>query len=165
MKLARAIRHLFSMRWQTRRRFSAAVLADIESAIGELESRHSGEVRFVVETALDLPELWREVSPRHRAADLFGRLGVWDTAENNGVLVYVLLADRDVEILADRGIAARVPPHDWEQVCRDIEGHYRAGRFREGSVAGVRDVGALLARHFPSARSGGNELPNQPVLL
>src|ERR1700754_4189140 len=104
MQLGRTLRHLFSMRWRTRQRFSQAVLDDIEAAIHEIESRHSGEVRFVVETAFDLPELWRDLPPRRRAADLFGRLGVWDTAENNGVLIYVLLADRDVEILADRGI-------------------------------------------------------------
>ena len=165
MKLGRTFRHLFALRWQTRRRFTSAVLADIESAIHELESRHSGEVRFVVETAFDLPELWSDLPPRRRAADVFGRLGVWDTTDNNGVLIYVLLADRDVEILADRGIAARVPQHEWEQVCRDIEGHYRAGRFRQGSVAGVQAVGALLARHFPSGRAGANELPNQAVLL
>lgn len=165
MKLARMLRHLFAMRWQTRRRFAPAVLQEIEAAIHELESRHRGEVRFVVETAFDLPELWRDLPARSRAADLFGRLGVWDTAENNGVLIYVLLADRDVEILADRGIAARVSAQEWEQVCRDIEGHYRAGRFSQGSVAGVRDVGALLARHFPNGGGGGNELPNQPILL
>ncbi len=166
MNLKRTLRHLFAMRWRTRRLFSPAVLEEIEGAIRELESRHSGEVRFAVETAFDLVELWKGLPPRRRAEDLFGRLGVWDTAENNGVLIYVLLADRDVEILADRGIAKRVPPHEWEQVCRDIEGHYRAGRFRQGSIAGIRDVGALLARHFPRGRAeGNNELPNQPVLL
>jgi hypothetical protein len=165
MNLRRTLRHLFALRWRTRLLFSAEVLKEIEEAIHELESRHRGEVRFVVETAFDLPELWRDVSARRRAADIFGRLGVWDTAENNGVLIYVLLADRDVEIVADRGIAARVSAQEWEQVCRDIEGHYRAGRFRQGSVAGVRDVAALLAKHFPSERGGANELPNQPVLL
>lgn len=165
MSAKRTLRHLFALRWQTRRRFSAPVLGEIEAAIQEVESTHRGEVRFVVETAFDLPELWGKVSARQRAADLFGRLGVWDTAENNGVLIYVLLADRDVEILADRGIAAKVSPNEWEQVCRDIEGHYRAGRFRQGSVAGVKSVGALLARHFPAGSRGSNELPNQPVLL
>lgn len=165
MKPGRMLRHLFALRWRTRRLFPPEVLADIEGVIQEIESRHSGEVRFVVETAFELPELWQDLPPRRRAADLFGRLGVWDTAENNGVLIYVLLADHDVEILADRGISSRVSPHEWEQVCRDIEGHYRAGRFRQGSVAGVRAVGALLARHFPSGRAGSNELPNQPVLL
>ena len=165
MKISRALRHLFATRWRMRRKFPADVLREIEQVIHEVESKHSGEVRFVVETALDLPELWQDMAPRRRAAQLFGQLGVWDTANNNGVLIYVLLADRDVEILADRGIAARVPAHEWEQVCRDIEGHYRAGRFRQGSVVGVREVGALLARHFPGDRQDANELPNQPVLL
>jgi uncharacterized membrane protein len=165
MTLVRSLRHLFAQRWLTRRRFNADVLADIEKAIGDFESRHSGELRFVVETSLEPGELWRGLSPRERAAEVFARLGVWDTGENNGVLIYVLLADRDVEILADRGIAARVTQHEWEQVCRDIEGHYRAGRFGQGSVAGIRDVGALLARHFPGARVGRSELPDQPILL
>lgn len=165
MKLSRMLRHLWATRWQMRRKFSRAVLLDIEKAIREVEAKHSGEVRFVVEGALDLPQVWRDLPPRRRAAELFGRLGVWDTANNNGVLIYVLLADRDVEILADRGIAARVPPHEWQQVCRDMEGHYRAGRFGQGSVMGVHGVGTLLARHFPSERGDANELPNQPVLL
>jgi uncharacterized membrane protein len=165
MKFSRILRHLFATRWQTRRKFTPEVLAEIERVIHEVEAKHSGEVRFVVETALDLPELLQDLPPRRRAVELFGQLGVWDTAENNGVLIYVLLADRDVEILADRGIAAKVPQHDWEQVCRDIEGHYRAGRFGQGSIAGIRDVGRLLARHFPNARGDANELPNQPVLL
>jgi len=165
MRLSRLLRHLFATRWQTRRKFTPDVLAEIERVIGEVEARHSGEVRFVVETALDWPELWRDLPPRRRAAQVFGQLGIWDTAHNNGVLIYVLLADRNVEILADRGIAAQVPAHEWEQVCRDIEGHYRAGRFGQGSVMGVRGVGALLARHFPRDRGDANELPNQPVLL
>jgi hypothetical protein len=165
MTFIRSLRHLLAQRWLTRRKFNARVLADIEKAIGDHESRHSGELRFVVETSLELGELWRGLSPRERAAEVFAQLGVWDTAENNGVLIYVLLADRDVEILADRGIAARVTRPEWEQVCRDIEGHYRAGRFGPGSVAGIRDVGALLARHFPGARAGRSELPDQPVLL
>jgi len=165
MKISRLLRHLVATRWQTRRKFPPAVLDEIEKAIHDVESKHSGEVRFVVETALDWPELWRNVPPRRRATQVFGQLGVWDTGNNNGVLVYVLLADRDVEILADRGIAARVPQHEWERVCRDIEGHYRAGRFGQGSVTGVRGVGALLAKHFPGDRADANELPNQPVLL
>jgi hypothetical protein len=165
MKLERLLRHLFTTRWHTRRKFTLDVLTDIEKAREEIESKHSGEVRFVVEPAVDGLSVWRDVPPRQRAAQIFGELGVWDTANDNGVLIYVLLADRDVEILADRGIAARVPPHEWEQICRDIEGHYRAGRFGQGSVTGIRRVGALLARHFPSERGDANELPNQPVLL
>jgi uncharacterized membrane protein len=96
---------------------------------------------------------------------VFGQLGVWDTAHNNGVLIYLLLADRVVEIVADRGIAARIAQSEWESVCREMETHYRQGRFSEGSVAGVYGVGRLLARHFPGRRRDPNELPNQPVLL
>lgn len=165
MKVGRMLRHLFAARWRTRQHFTPAVLSEIESAIAAVESRHSGEIRFVVETALDAEELWRQVPPRTRALEVFSHLGVWDTAANNGVLIYVLFADRDVEILADRGLAARVPQEEWEQICREIEAHYREGRFAQGSVAGVRSVGRLLERHFPGQGADADELPNQPVLL
>ena len=165
MKIARLLRHLAATRFSTRRHFPRPVLAAIEQAIRECEARHAGEIRFVVETAFDIPELWHDLAPRHRALQLFGQLGVWDTAHNNGVLIYVLMADRVVEIVADRGIAARVPQAEWGSVCRQMEHHYRAGRFREGSVAGVLGVGAILGRHFPGEAGGANELPDQPVLL
>lgn len=165
MSVKRALRHLFATRRGARRRFTDVVLAEIERAIGDVELRHSGEIRFVVETALDPPDLWRGVTPRERGERLFSELRIWDTQNNNGVLIYVLLADRDVEILVDRGLAALVPQAEWEQVCREIEGHYGAGRFSQGSVAGVRSVGALLARHFPGSGGDADELPNQPVLL
>jgi uncharacterized membrane protein len=165
MSFGRILKHLFSTRWQVRQHFNPSVLAEIEAATREVESRHSGEIRFVVEAALDGDELWRGLAPRARALQVFSHLGVWDTASNNGVLIYVLFADRDVEIVADRGIAARVSQAEWEQVCREIEAHYRAGRFAQGSVAGVRAVGALLARHFPGQGADADELPNQPVLM
>jgi uncharacterized membrane protein len=148
-----------------RKHFSDSALAEIEAAIRDVESRHSGEIRFVVETALDGEELWRGLAPRARALEVFSHLGVWDTANNNGVLIYVLFADRDVEIVADRGIAARVTQAEWEQVCREIEAHYREGRFAQGSVAGIRAVGRLLEQHFPGQSADADELPNQPVLL
>jgi uncharacterized membrane protein len=165
MDMLRVIRHLATTRWSTRHHFPRPVRAAIEQAIAECESRHGGEIRFVVETAFDLPELWRKLAPRTRALQLFGQLGVWNTEHNNGVLIYVLMADHAVEIIADRGIASRVRPAEWDTVCRQMEHHYRAGRFREGSVLGILGVGALLGRHFPGARAGDGELPNQPVLL
>ena len=165
MRILRLLRHLTATRFRTRRHFSPPVRKAIEEAIRECEARHAGEIRFVVETAFDLPELWRDLTPRQRALQLFGLLGVWDTAHNNGVLIYVDLADRVVEIVADRGIAARVSQAEWEAVCRQMQHHYREGRFREGSVSGVLGVGALLGRYFPRAAPGGNELPDQPVLL
>lgn len=161
----RLMRHLFATRAGARRRFPPAVLEEIEAAIHEVEGRHSGEIRFVVETSLDIDELIAGVTPRDRALEVFSLLRVWDTEANNGVLIYVLLADHDVEILADRGIASRVPHEEWETICHEIEAHYREGRFAQGSVAGIRSVGRLLARHFPGRGPDANELPNQPVLL
>ena len=165
MKLERLLRHLLTTRFSTRRHFPPAVRQAIEQAIGDCEARHAGDIRFVVETAFDLPELWHDVAPRQRALQLFGQLGVWDTEHNNGVLIYVLMADRVVEIIADRGIAVRVPQAEWAAVCRQMEHHYREGRFREGTIVGILGVGALLGRHFPGKTPGGQELPAQPVLL
>jgi hypothetical protein len=163
--MSRLVRHLFATRWGTRRRFPPAALEAIEAAIREAELRHGGEIRFAVETALDLPELWYRLVPRRRAAQVFGELGVWDTAQNNGVLIYVLMADRVVEIVADRGVAALIQQTEWDEICREMERQFRDGRFMEGSVAAVHSVGRLLARHFPAARHDADELPNQPVLL
>jgi len=165
MNVTRFLRHIFFTRWTMRRHFTPKVLADIEAAIRDAESRHAGEIRFVVETALDLAELVQDVAPRRRAMQVFGQLGVWDTAQNNGVLIYLLLADHIVEIIADRGIAARVTQSEWDGLCREMERHYRDGRFADGSVAGVRGVGKLLSRHFPGKGGDADELPNQPVLL
>jgi len=165
MTLRRRFRHFFSTRAALRRLFSPEVLAEIEGTIQQIESEHAGEIRFVVESSLDPAELRRKLTPRQRALQVFGILGVWDTAANNGVLIYLLMADRDVEIVADRGIAERVRQEDWESICREMEAHFRAARFREGSIAGIRRVGRLLGQHFPRDSNPRNELPNQPVLL
>lgn len=165
MGIGRLLSHVFTTRWSTRRHFPVRVLDAIEQAIAECEGRHGGEVRFVVETAFDVPDLWRGLTPRQRALQVFGQFGVWDTLHNNGVLIYVLMADHDVEIVADRGIAQHVAPAEWQAVCRQMESHYRAGRFQDGSVIGILAVGALLGQHFPGNKKSDNELPNQPVLL
>lgn len=165
MNPTRFLRHIFFTRWTTRRHFTPQVLAGIEAAIRETEALHAGEIRFVVETALDLADLVQDPAPRTRAMQIFGQLGVWDTAQNNGVLIYVLLADHSVEIVADRGIAARIGQSEWDGVCREMERHFREGRFSEGSVAGIQEVGRLLSRHFPGQQADADELPNQPVLI
>ncbi|HYL04211.1 MAG TPA: TPM domain-containing protein [Steroidobacteraceae bacterium] len=165
MNLLRLLRHLVTTHLTTRRHFSPQVLAAIEQAIRECEAHHAGEIRFVIETAFDLPELWHDLKPRQRALQLFGQLRVWDTEHNNGVLLYVLMADRAVEIIADRGIAGRTPETEWGTVCRQMQQHYVAGRYLEGSVAGIRAVGAVLGRHFPGKAQSEHELPNQPMLL
>jgi uncharacterized membrane protein len=165
MRLTRLIRHLTGSARRTRTLFSSQVRSQIEAAITLAESQHGGEIRFVVETALPWHALWHDVSARARALEMFARLHMWDTHANNGVLIYVLLADRAVEIVADRGINERVSPEEWEQVCREVETYYRAGRYVEGSRAAVAGVARLLAQHFPAERSSGNELPNQPILI
>jgi uncharacterized membrane protein len=165
MQPGRVLRHLFATTWGTRRRFNSEVLARIERALRRIEGQHAGELRFAIETAFDLPELWYGVTPRQRALQVFGHLGVWDTEGNNGVLIYVLMADHDVEIIADRAIAARVSQAEWDAVCGDMEDHFRAGRFAEGSETGIAAVGKLLGKHFPSRGADRDEQPNQPVLL
>ena len=165
MQIGRTLRHLFATRWATRRRFTPDVLRRIEADIAALEQRHAGEIRFAIETALDLPDLWYGTTSRERAVSVFGLLGVWDTAGNNGVLIYVLMADHDVEIVADRGIDARVPKADWGAVCREMKTHFAAGRHGEGAAAGIAAVGRLLAEHFPHDGGDRNEQPDRPVVL
>ena len=165
MAILRMLKHLCATRAGTRRRFSGEVTGAIETAAAAAEQRTSGEIRFAIETALTIPELWAGKSPRECAHEAFAHLRVWDSELNNGVLIYVLMADRDVEIVADRGAAARISPIEWEAACKLMEGHFRAGRFKEGSLAGVDAVGGLLAREFPSRPFNRDELPNQPALL
>lgn len=165
MSLLRAIRHLCAPAWTVRRRFAAPVLARIESSIAELEQRHAGEICFAIENALEPGELWRGLTARERALQVFGLLRVWDTEANNGVLIYVLHAEHAVEIVADRGIARRVEQGQWDQLCTSVAAEFRAGRFEQGAVRAIEGVAALLAEHFPQARGDRDELPNQPVLL
>lgn len=165
MGLARTLRHFLTGDLALRRAFPAAALERIEAAIRAGESRHRGEIRFAVEASLLTRALLQDVSARQRAIQVFSQIGVWDTQENNGVLIYLLLADRDVEIVADRG-ANRAAGHDaWEAVCRDMEAAFRAGRFEQGVVAGVQAVSALLAEHYPARGSDSNELSDRPVIL
>lgn len=163
--MPRLLRHLLTTRWQLRRLFPAATLAAIEAAVRAAEREHSGEIRFAIETCLDLRRLLSGASPRDRARQLFGRLGVWDTRRNNGVLIYVLLAEQDIEIVADRGFDGVVQPAEWQEVCRCMENEFRAGHFEAGALAGIRRVSALIGRHFPAAPGDRNELPDAPAVL
>jgi uncharacterized membrane protein len=165
MHAARSLRHLFASRWLTRQRFTDEIDAAIEAAIRTAESRTSAEIRFVIETAIDPVAAWRGFSPRERALEVFAQLRVWDTELRNGVLIYVLVADRDVEIVADRGAAASIPPSGWEHAAKLMEDHFRAGRFHDGAIAGVASVAGLLEKYFPARTGNRDELPNQPALL
>jgi uncharacterized membrane protein len=165
MDFPRWFRHLLLPPWRAAQAFPPRTLDAIEAAVGEAEREHRGEIRFAVETALHWPALWQGQSPRDRALDLFSLLRVWDTELNTGVLVYVLLADRAVEIVADRGINAKVDPVQWESICHGMQAAFAAGRFEEGAVQGLRAIAGLLRRHFAAGAVNPNELPNRPVIL
>ncbi|CCE07878.1 conserved hypothetical protein [Bradyrhizobium sp. STM 3843] len=165
MSITRILRHLLEHHWRVRRVFPSDMRDRIAQAITTAETTHSGQVRFVVEGALDGRPLFRDQPARERALDLFAHLRIWDTAQNNGVLIYLLLADRDVEIVADRGIDARVGKDGWERICRAMEQDFRHGRFEHGVIAGVAAVSRELARHFPPHAGSPNELPDEPVVM
>lgn len=158
-------RHLVTDHWSARRAFPPTAVKRIEDAIAAGERIHTGQLRFVVEGALPMGELVRGVSPRERAHEVFGRLRIWDTEENSGVLIYLLLADRDVEIVADRGIHRKVGDEAWQAICRAMEAAFRKRRFVDGAIDGIEAINSLLAHHFPRTKPGPNELPNQAVLL
>jgi uncharacterized membrane protein len=165
MSIRRIGRHLLEHRWRLQRIFPPMTLARIGQAITSGEAAHSGQVRFVVEGALDGVPLFRNQPARERALDIFSQLRIWDTAHNNGVLIYLLLADRDVEIVADRGIDAKVGPEGWEKICRAMETDFRAGNFEAGVIKGIEAVSREMAAHFPRRGAGPNELPDAPVVM
>jgi uncharacterized membrane protein len=165
MNAKRLLKHLVTTQRQMKTAFSAATLLDIEAAIKESESEHAGEVRFAVETALDPIALIRGESPRTRAIELFSNLRVWDTEHNCGLLIYVLLADRAVEIVADRGIHAKVGEPEWTRICHQIEEAFRQKDFRGGAMTGIKNVTEHLKTHFPVRIGDQNELPDRPVVL
>lgn len=165
MGIKRIGRHLIEHRWRVRRIFAPDVMAVIERAIKAGEATHSGQVRFVVEGALDGAPLFRDQPARERALDVFSQLRIWDTADNNGVLIYLLLADRDVEIVADRGVHAKVGAAGWEEICKAMEAEFRAGHFESGVIKGIETVSQHLAAHFPKQGASRNELPDTPVVM
>jgi uncharacterized membrane protein len=165
MGIRRIGKHLLAHRWRARRLFPAKTLAAIERAIRAGEATHSGQIRFVVEGALDGRPLLGDQSPRARALDVFSALRIWDTAHNNGVLIYLLLADRDVEIVADRGIDAKVGRAGWEKICTEMELDFKAGNFENGVIRGIGEVSRELAKYFPAQGAGPNELPDAPVVI
>ena len=173
MRIGRLIRHLTAMSWRTRTRFPRSTLEAVEAAIASVERMHAGTVCLVIETALPVREVLEGLTPRMRACRLFASLRLWDTDTRNGVLIYVLAADRSLEIVADRGLSERIGAADWEAVCRTMQTHFRQGRYRAGTIAAVEAVGGLLARQFPVDRvpPGGppshpaDPLPHQPSLL
>lgn len=166
MNFMRIFRHLVTGQIAVKRAFPAASLNAIEQAIKQSETHYAGEIVFAVEAALDLLPLLKGQSARERAIDVFSLLRVWDTPQNNGVLIYLLLADHDVEIVADRGIHAKVGAAGWETICQEMEAAFRCRQFEAGVIAGISAITRQLQAHFPTELTGGeNVLPNKPVVL
>lgn len=165
MNLKRVVKHLSAGRASVRRAFPRQALDAIEHAIRDTEALHDGQIRFAVEAALELSPVLAGQTARQRAIEVFSSLRVWDTEHNNGVLIYLLLADRDVEIVADRGIHTRLKTEVWEAICQKMEAAFRAGNFEGGVIAGIHAVGEHLAHHFPACDKKRNEMPDAPVLL
>jgi len=165
VNIQRWVRHLFMPPWAWRRAFPQATLDAIEAAIRASETTHGGEIRFAIENSLPAALVWRGISGRERAIEVFSNLRVWDTEHNSGVLIYLLLADHDIEIVADRGVTSQVDPAAWEAVAQTMEAAFRQGDFERGALAGIEQVGALLAAHFPPSGHNPDELANRPVIL
>jgi uncharacterized membrane protein len=177
MRTARLVRHLTALHWRTRLAFPRSTLRAIEEALATAQRMHTGAILVAIETSLPLRELIGDAPPRARAAALFAALRAWDTEHRNGVLIYLQMADRSLEIVADRGLSARASRGDWEAVCRLMEEHFRHGRFKGGALAGIDAVAGLLARHFPTppapataaaapiVSQRADQLPHQATLL
>jgi hypothetical protein len=158
-------RHALSDDADVRRAYPIEGLEHIEQLIQDGEATHTGEVCVAMEPALPVSRVWRRVPPQERALEVFGLLRVWDTEDNNGVLIYLLLADRRFEIVADRGIHRLVGNDGWEAIARQMEAIFAERRYIDAVEHGIRAINALLARHCPGGARDPNQLPNRPVLL
>ncbi|MEO7241431.1 MAG: TPM domain-containing protein [Variovorax sp.] len=168
IRLARLWRHRWFGRADVRKVLPEASLNRLAGRIAASEQRHSGQIRICVEAALPDSYLWRSATPRQRALTLFGKLRVWDTEHNNGVLIYLMLADRAVEIIADRGIDHHVTDTDWAVMTARMSDSFKAGRFEDGLTQALEEVSALLMTHYvldAEAPRGPNELPDAVVVL
>lgn len=166
-RLTRILRHRWFDETDAERMLGKGALERIAERVRLSEERHRGEIRVCVEAGLPLSYLWRDATPRERAVALFGKLRVWDTEANNGVLIYLLLAERAIEIVADRGVSREVTPAQWQQIVDGMREDFRAGRFEPGLLRAVEAVEAVLLRQHPAGPAGANpdELPNRPVVL
>lgn len=165
MNIKRIVKHLLVTHAQARRAFPRSTLSTIEKTIKASEAAHVGEIRVVVEASLDGVPLFKEQSARERAIDVFSNLHIWDTHHNNGLLIYILLADRAVEIVADRGLHEKVPSREWKRICLHMEESFQLSNYESGIVGGLHAVTQHLIKHFPATGDDRNELPNRAVML
>jgi uncharacterized membrane protein len=162
----RILKHRWLDETDAQRALDEAALQRLGERVRASEAHHSGEIRLCVEAGMPLSYLWRDAPPRERALALFGKLRVWDTEHSNGVLIYLLLAEHAIEIVADRGLARHVPQQEWARLAQGMSAAFKAGRFEQGLGEAIDAVDALLRRHFPLAegQANPNELPDRPFV-
>ena len=165
VKLKRWFRHAFMPPWSWRLAFPRRVLDVVEKAVKQSETKHRGELRLAIENALAPSWVWHGMNSRHRALEVFSNLRVWDTEENCGVLIYINLADREVDIVADRGIDKRVPDSEWDEIAKQMRQEFSLSRFEQGSLLGIEAITRLLSENFPAGAVNHDELPNRPVII
>ena len=165
MQFSRALKHLFTPDFVALKPFPSAVLDRIEQAIDQSERSHGGELRFALEGGMEPFDVLRGFGARDRALQLFASLRVWDTEQNSGVLIYLQLVDHRIEIVADRGINAKVAQSQWDAICRRMETAFRAGDFERGTMQAVAEITQLLRDHFPPGPQNPDELPDRPVIV
>ncbi len=163
-----ALRRLLKHRWTeaaSRRALSAPVLQRVEARVHASEQHHTGQIRVVAEASLPWSYLRRQASPRERAIMLFSKYRVWDTEHNNGVLIYLLMPEHAIEIVADRGLARQVPPQEWQALVQQMSSRFRDLHYEEGLIEAIDAVSLQLTRHFPRTGSApqANELPDAPM--
>ncbi|MCX7999645.1 MAG: TPM domain-containing protein [Leptospiraceae bacterium] len=163
--LKRILLNLFFPFWKFKKYFPKRALENIELVIQDSEKRHDGEIVFVVEAKFPLSFVFRKISSRDRAIELFSRFRVWDTEHNSGVLVYLLLSEKQIEIIADRGIAKKVSQKDWDSIIERMKSHFQKGHFEKGVILGIAEVTDILATHFPISQDKLNELSNKPIVM
>jgi uncharacterized membrane protein len=172
-KLKTIIKHLWLDASDSERAIPPDMLQRLAKRVAASEGRHTGQIRIYVEAALPMSYLWRmgKSSPmkaliRQRAVMLFGKLRLWDTEHNNGVLIYLQLAEHAIEIVADRGVDRQVTAQDWQAMAERMSAAFRAGQFEDGLTQAIGEMSSVLVAHFPSAAGGKplNEQPDEPVL-
>ena len=165
-KFTRILKHRWLDETDSARALGPAALQRLEARVAASEQAHSGEIRLCIEAGLPLSYLWRNATVRQRAVTMFGKLRVWDTENNNGVLIYLLLAEHQIEIVADRGLARRVPQTHWDSVLGDMRAAFRKHQFEDGLAQAIAAVDVLLARHFPltAGEVNQNELSDRAAL-
>lgn len=164
--LHRIYRNLFSGPLEARRIFTETVMRDLESTIEQTEKRHSAQVKLVIDGGLSLPELVRGLPPREKALELFSQLKIWDTEANNGVLLYLSVADHAIEIISDRGICSRLSGSTpWREICDEMVAAFRRDEFKEGIALGIERITTILAEHFPPKEDQKNELSDAPLRI